>query len=59
MPLKRGTTRQVIAENIRELMHVYPREGHLSGSRPPTARKAVKQAAAIAHALARRSGNKD
>lgn len=55
MPLKRGSSRQVISENIRTLMHTYQREGRIVRSQPRDARKAVKQAAAIAYAMARRS----
>jgi len=55
MPLKRGSSRQVIADNIRELMHQYHREGRLARSRPATPRKAVKQAAASAYSKARRT----
>jgi len=55
MPLKRGSSRQVISDNIRELMHIYKREGRIARSRPATPGKAVKQAAAIAYSLARRS----
>jgi hypothetical protein len=57
MPLKRGRSRKVISEYIRELMHTYHREGRIGRSRPADARKAVKQAAAIAYALARRGRN--
>ena len=56
MPLKRGNSRKVISENIRELMHAYKREGRIGRSRPPSTRKAVKQAAAIAYRKARQSG---
>ncbi len=56
MPLKRGNSRKVISENIRELMHTYKREGHMGRSRPPSSGKAVKQAAAIAYRKARESG---
>jgi hypothetical protein len=56
MPLKRGNTRKVISDNIRELMHAYQREGRIGRSRPASPRKAVKQAAAIAYRKARESG---
>jgi hypothetical protein len=58
MPLKRGHSRRLIAENIRELMHTYKREGHIGRSRPPDKAKAAKQAAAIAYRLYRESGPK-
>ena len=58
MPLKRGSSRQVISDNIRTLMHTYHREGRIVRSHPPTTRQAVKQAAAIAYAMARRSRRK-
>jgi len=56
MPLKRGNSRKVISENIRELLRAYKREGRIGRSRPPSVRKAVKQAAAIAYRKARQSG---
>ena len=56
MPLKRGHSRKVISENIRELMRSYWREGRIGRSRPGSTRKAVKQAAAIAYRKARESG---
>jgi hypothetical protein len=55
MPLRKGSSRQAISENIRELMHTYKREGHIAASRPPDKGKAAKQAAAIAYSMARRS----
>ena len=55
MPLKKGSSRQVISDNIRELMHTYKREGRISRSHPANPGKAVKQAAAIAYSMARRS----
>ena len=58
MPLKRGHSRKLISENIRELMHTYKREGHIGRSRPPDPGKAVKQAAAIAYRLYRESGRR-
>ncbi|MGA2080525.1 MAG: hypothetical protein ABSH53_07940 [Holophaga sp.] len=56
MPLKRGCSRRVISRNIRELKHHYKREGRIGRSRPPTAGKAAKQAAAVAYRKARESG---
>ena len=58
MPLKRGHSRKLISENIRELMHVYKREGRIGRSRPADTAKAVRQAAAIAYRLYRDSGRK-
>jgi hypothetical protein len=56
MPLKRGSSRKVISENIKELMHTYKREGHIGSSRPPNPGKAAQQAAAIAYRKARETG---
>jgi len=58
VPLKRGHSRKLIAENIRELMHTYQREGRIGRSHPPNPHQAVKQAAAIAYRLYRSPGRK-
>jgi hypothetical protein len=56
MPLKRGSSRRIIADNIRELMRTYQREGRIGRSRPATSKKAVSQAAAIAYRVAGETG---
>lgn len=57
MPLKKGASRKVISDNIRELMHGYQRHGRLGRSRPPNPGKAARQAAAIAYDQARRTAS--
>lgn len=56
MPLKRGSSRKVISDNIKELMHTYKKEGHVGRSRPHSKSRAAKQAAAIAYRKARETG---
>lgn len=48
MPLKRGSSRKTVGANIRTLMHEYERDGTLGSSHPASAKKAIRQAVAIA-----------
>ena len=54
MPLQKGSSKPVIASNIRELLHSFKQKGSLGTSRPPSMQAAQKQAAAIAFSQARR-----
>jgi hypothetical protein len=58
MPLKKGSSRKVMSQNISEVMHSYDRTGRIGTSRPKSRKKAVKQAVAISYSEARRSRKK-
>jgi hypothetical protein len=55
MPLKKGGSKQVVSENIRELVHDWERDGTIGNSHPETKEEAVKQAVAIALGTARKT----
>lgn len=55
MPLKSGSSRRIISENIGELMHAYQAKGAIGTSHPKSKAAAAKQAAAIAYSKARRA----
>jgi hypothetical protein len=48
MPLKKGKSKKVIAENIREVVKSYNKTGKIGTSNPANKKKAIKQAIAIA-----------
>jgi len=48
MPLKKGKSKKVIAENIKEIMHSYHQTGTIGTSTPASNEKAQQQAIAIA-----------
>lgn len=52
MPLKKGKSKKVISENIRELMHSFHQTGTIGTSTPESNKKAQKQAIAIAFDMA-------
>jgi hypothetical protein len=54
MPMKKGSSRKVISQNIKEGMHSYKRTGKFGNSRPKSTKKAQKQIIAAAMATARR-----
>jgi hypothetical protein len=47
MPLKSGKSQEAVKSNIKTLVHEYEREGRIGRSRPPSKKKAIKQAVAI------------
>ena len=47
MPLKKGRSRKVISQNIKEIVHSWEKTGKIGTSRPKTKKQAVKQAVAI------------
>lgn len=49
MPLKKGSSKKVISENIGEMVGKYKRTGAIGTSKPSSSKKAVAQAAAIAY----------
>lgn len=53
MPLKRGTSQEVLQRNIEELMHSYKRGGRFAKGKSPG--KARQMAVAAAFALRRKS----
>lgn len=48
MPLKTGRSNKVVSANISEMMGSYKKKGTLGTSKPKSAKKAQKQAVAIA-----------
>ena len=55
MPLKKGSSKSVVSSNIKTLVDDWKRDGSIGTSHPPTKKKAVKQAVAIALSKARKS----
>lgn len=63
MPLKKGSSQEVVSNNIKVLVDEWEKDGSIGTSHPPTKRRAVKQAVAIALTAAgksrkAKSGNK-
>lgn len=52
MPLRKGSSRSVVGGNIKELVDAWKKKGAIGTSRPPTKKKAIRQAVAIALAAA-------
>ena len=57
MPLKKGSGRSVVSNNIKILVDEWEKDGSIGTSHPPTKKKAIKQAVAIALAKAGKSRN--
>jgi hypothetical protein len=48
MPLRKGSSRSIVSQNIKTLVDEWKKDGSIGASHPPTTKKAVKQAVAIA-----------
>jgi len=48
VPLRRGSSQSVVSSNIKALVDDWTKDGSIGTRRPPTKRKAIKQAVAIA-----------
>jgi len=57
MPLKNGSSQSVVSSNIKTLVDEWKKDGSIGTSHPPTKKKAIKQAVAIAMAKAGKSRN--
>ncbi len=55
MPLMKGSSKSVVSSNIKTLVDDWQRDGSIGTSHPPTKKKAVKQAIAIAFSKAGKS----
>jgi len=55
MPLKKGKSKKVISENIKEIMHSYHEKGTIGTSEPESNEQAQKQAIAIAFNKAKKN----
>ena len=58
MPLKKGRSKKTLASNIKKTMGEYRKTGKIGSSRPKSARKAQKQAVAVAYSARKRSGKR-
>jgi hypothetical protein len=52
VPLRKGSSQSVVSSNIKTLVHDWKKDGSIGASHPPTKKKAIKQAVAIALAKA-------
>ena len=57
MPLRKGSTQSVVSSNIKTLVDEWKKDGRIGTSHPPTKKKAIKQAVAIAMDKAGKSRN--
>jgi len=48
MPLRKGSSPSVVSSNIKTLVDGWKKDGSIGASHPPTRKKAIKQAVAIA-----------
>ena len=52
MPLRKGSSQSVVSSNIKTLVDDWKQDGSIGTSHPPTKKKAIEQAVAIALARA-------
>jgi hypothetical protein len=57
MPLRKGSSQSVVSSNIKTLVDDWKKDGSIGTSHPPTKKKAIKQAVAIALGNAGKSRN--
>jgi hypothetical protein len=57
MPLRKGACQSVVSSNIKTLVDDWKKNGSIGSSHPPSKKKAVKQAVAIALTKAGKSRN--
>lgn len=57
MPLRKGSSQSVVSSNIKVLVDDWKKDGLIGTSNPPTKKKAIKQAVAIALTKAGKSRN--
>ncbi len=55
MPLRKGSSQSVVSSNIKTLVDNWQQDGSIGASHPPTKKKAIKQAVAIALSKAGKS----
>ncbi len=55
MPLRKGSSQSVVSSNIKTLVDNWQQDGAIGASHPPTRKKALKQAVAIALSKAGKS----
>ena len=49
MPLKKGKSKKVVSENIKEIMHSYKKTGKIGTSKPKSKKQSLKQSVAISY----------
>ena len=57
MPLRKGSSKLIVGSNIKTLVDDWKKDGSIGTNHPPTKKKAIKQAVAIALAKAGKSRN--
>jgi hypothetical protein len=58
MPLKKGASQSVVSSNIKTLVDDWKKDGSIGTSHPPTKKRAIKQAVAIALTRPARAANR-